>query len=214
MKKKYSSLRIASILLMLVLITSCVVSGTFAKYTTSGSSSDSARVTKWGVNVYVTGNDVGVLENAEGTNEETDIVSSSTISKIAPGTKGTFCTFKLTGAPEVAISIDYEVTVELEGWEVDGLFYCPLVIKVNGFDVTGYSSADGYENAIIDKIEELGDAKLTPGQAIDGTYNIVVTWEWAYETDEAISLKDTALATKETRPTIKIDVTCTVTQID
>ena len=28
------------------------------------------------------------------------------------------------------------------------------------------------------------------------------------------SLKDTALATKATRPTIKIDVTCTVTQID
>lgn len=217
MKKKYSSLRIASILLMLVLITSCVVSGTFAKYTTSGSSSDSARVAKWGVVVNATGDKV-VYDTIPGSGgvdtEELDIISSSEVKKIAPGTKGTFCTFKLTGAPEVAISIDYEVTVELEGWEVDGLFYCPLVIKVNGFEVTGYSSADEYESAIIDKIEELGDAKLTPGQAIDGTYNIVATWEWAYETDEAISLKDTALATKATRPTIKIDVTCTVTQID
>ena len=45
-------------------------------------------------------------------------------------------------------------------------------------------------------------------------HSVNVKWEWAYETDEAISLKDTALATKATRPTIKIDVTCTVTQVD
>lgn len=40
-----------AILLSLVLITSSVVSGTLAKYTTSSSSSDSARVAKWGVTV-------------------------------------------------------------------------------------------------------------------------------------------------------------------
>lgn len=40
-----------AILLSLVLITSSVVSGTLAKYTTSSSTSDSARVAKWGVTV-------------------------------------------------------------------------------------------------------------------------------------------------------------------
>ena len=211
MKKKYSSLRIASILLMLVLITSCVVSGTFAKYTTSGSSSDSARVAKWGVNVYVTGDDVGVLENAEGTNKETDIVSSSTISKIAPGTKGSICTISIEGQPEVTTRITYSATVSLEGWEVDGLFYCPVDVIVGNKTVEKGSSMDEYEANIINAIKI--SYSLAAGVNLDGN-SLTVTWKWDYSTDEAISLKDTALATKETRPTIKIDVTCTVTQVD
>ena len=48
MKKNYS-MRIASMLLVLVLLTTCVISGTFAKYVTSGSATEQARVAKWGV---------------------------------------------------------------------------------------------------------------------------------------------------------------------
>ena len=50
MKKSNKMLMmIVSILLTLVLITTSVLSGTLAKYTTSTSSSDRARVAKWGV---------------------------------------------------------------------------------------------------------------------------------------------------------------------
>ena len=46
--KKNRMMRLASILLVCVLLTTSVISGTFAKYTTSVSSEDKARVAYWG----------------------------------------------------------------------------------------------------------------------------------------------------------------------
>ena len=46
--KKNRMMRLASILLVCVLLTTSVISGTFAKYTTSANSEDKARVAKWG----------------------------------------------------------------------------------------------------------------------------------------------------------------------
>ena len=45
--KKNRTLRAAVLMLALVLITSCFVGGTFAKYVTSGEAGDNARVAKW-----------------------------------------------------------------------------------------------------------------------------------------------------------------------
>ncbi|MDE6767712.1 MAG: hypothetical protein K2J35_05915, partial [Eubacterium sp.] len=53
--KKNKMMRIASALLVLCLLTTCVISGTFAKYVTSNDGSDSARVAKFGVSVTVSG---------------------------------------------------------------------------------------------------------------------------------------------------------------
>jgi len=53
--KKNVMMRVASALLVAVLMTTCAISGTFAKYTTSKTDSDSARVAKWGVSVDVVG---------------------------------------------------------------------------------------------------------------------------------------------------------------
>ena len=44
--KKNRTLRAAVLMLALVLITSCFVGGTFAKYVTSGDAGDNARVAK------------------------------------------------------------------------------------------------------------------------------------------------------------------------
>lgn len=49
--KKNKIMRIASVLLVAVILTTCAISGTFAKYVTSGSGSDTARVAKFGVTV-------------------------------------------------------------------------------------------------------------------------------------------------------------------
>ena len=49
--KKNRMMRVASALLVAVLLTTCAISGTFAKYVTTESGSDFARVAKWGVNV-------------------------------------------------------------------------------------------------------------------------------------------------------------------
>ena len=54
--KKNVMMRVASVLLVAVLLTTCAISGTFAKYTTQDSASDKARVAKWGVELQVVGN--------------------------------------------------------------------------------------------------------------------------------------------------------------
>ena len=46
--KKNRMMRAASALLVAVLMTTCTISGTFAKYTTSATGSDAARVANWG----------------------------------------------------------------------------------------------------------------------------------------------------------------------
>ena len=47
--KKNKMMRIASILMVATLITTCAISGTFAKYVTKASGEDKARVAKWGI---------------------------------------------------------------------------------------------------------------------------------------------------------------------
>ena len=46
--KKNRMMRLASVLLVCVLLTTSVISGTFAKYVTSVESTDEARVANWG----------------------------------------------------------------------------------------------------------------------------------------------------------------------
>ena len=53
--KKNVMMRLACFLLVAVLISTSAISGTYAKYVTSGQSTDSARVAKWGVTVTANG---------------------------------------------------------------------------------------------------------------------------------------------------------------
>ena len=41
--------KLAALLLVLTLVTTCFVSGTFAKYVSEGEGEDAARVAKWGI---------------------------------------------------------------------------------------------------------------------------------------------------------------------
>lgn len=119
--KKNRMMRLASILLVCVLLTTSVISGTFAKYTTSTNGEDTARVAKWGVTLSVdteslfatsygtnlapaakneAGNDIAITVNAAGT-PAPDVV--------APGTGGAMV-FSIVGEPEVAAKVTVSFT--------------------------------------------------------------------------------------------------------
>ena len=53
-----------------------LVSNTLAKYTTSDSGSDTARVAKWGVTVSASGDETAVLDTADGATE-VEIISNT-----------------------------------------------------------------------------------------------------------------------------------------
>ena len=104
--KKNKAMRSASVLLVATLLTTSVISGTLAKYTTQDAAEDTARVAKWGVELQAIGNlygdtykDLIVTEND--TNATVQSVDK-TADVVAPGTQNAEgFTFSLKGKPEV-----------------------------------------------------------------------------------------------------------------
>ena len=174
--KKNAMLKIAAILMVAVLLTTCAISSTFAKYTTTGPEvSDSARVAKWGVEIktdisdlfaaaYDTeageeAADIDVFEN-EGT--DTIEIKYGAEDVLAPGTSGkTELKNTVTGTPEVSVAISMKATLTLTGWEVDvpnteggstKTPYCPLTFTVDG---ATYSIEDATADNVCTDIADL-----------------------------------------------------------
>lgn len=116
--KKNTMMRLASFLLIAVLITTSAISGTYAKYVTSDSASDTARVAKWGVTVMVSGELFGTDYNAVNESEKGNEITAQTSTSVsaldsddvvAPGTKNTEgLTIAIDGKPEVKTKITAE----------------------------------------------------------------------------------------------------------
>ncbi|MCH5317447.1 MAG: hypothetical protein J1E05_05670 [Eubacterium sp.] len=135
--KKNKMMRVASVLLVAVLLSTSIISGTFAKYVTEGYVQDSARVAKFGVEVTATGtlfdktyfkvnpsapnegkgNTPGgstLDENLTGTPKDLTLLSvesSNTDNLVAPGTNNgdKKFTISVTGTPEVDVNVKIDV---------------------------------------------------------------------------------------------------------
>lgn len=143
--RKNKFLRLASVMLMLCLITTCAISGTFAKYTTSDEALDSARVAKWGVAVQVLGNTVEMFKPEYAKDDNTFTLGTNTVISngdhvgatgnddlLAPGTGGDLANVVITGTPEVATRLTLVVNLDLgDNWTLsDSSVYCPIVFTV------------------------------------------------------------------------------------
>ena len=118
--KKNVMMRVASIMLVLVLMTSSVISGTFAKYVTQNDVKDTARVAEWGVVITTSGsifetqyaNDDELEKDKDG-NEIQFTVDASGEKVVAPGTKSiNEMVFTIAGVPEVAVNVDIDLNVK------------------------------------------------------------------------------------------------------
>ena len=127
--KKNTMMRIASVLLVAVLISTCAISGTFAKYVTKVSGEDTARVAKWGIVLDVEGQTVFADKYATdetGSNayegeysvvmkaDDADVAANIT-KVVAPGTSSEgagddILKASVKGTPEVATRFALEVT--------------------------------------------------------------------------------------------------------
>ena len=227
-------MKAAGALLVLVLVTSCFVGSTFAKYTTTGRGDDTARVAKFGVKIEANGSTFAKEYDTDdqsvvGTIAQS-VVSSNDDKLVAPGTEGSMVSMTITGKPEVAVNVQYAATLTLnDKWkDAQGNFYCPLQIKVNtgtGNEVycgLDYNSATLFAQAVQDAISN-ANAKYEANTDLSTTaVKPSVSWAWAYEgagahtvaqTDE----KDTYLgdqAAAGNAASIQLTVQTTVTQID
>lgn len=217
-RKKNWVLRVACLALVFTLISTCLLGGTLAKYTTTNQGSDKARVAKWGVQVGFDANSAGCFQTEyetvtidtfdnNGDPIELSVESSTAENVIAPGTDGSF-TFSITGTPEVAVEIYFSATGSLTGtWEAPTsetdptlTSYTPVTwtLEKDG-DPIDYATETG-TSGLAGLIEYLNDyaeiaGKYEPNTDLSdlfGTYTI--GWEWFFSsTGNANDYKDTYL---------------------
>jgi len=122
--KKNTMLRIASILLVVTLLSTCVISGTFAKYVTKAEGKDQARVAKWGILVSVEGDSAFKTEyETDDTNgydgefsvkadEDIDLLDDVDQPErlVAPGTLNDGLKGSVIGKPEVATRYELKIS--------------------------------------------------------------------------------------------------------
>lgn len=179
--KKNKMMRVASMLLVAVLLSTSVISGTFAKYVTEGSSAQSARVAKFGVVVSASGDLFSkTYVNKAGGNTpgsaSITVESSDTSNVVAPGTKSldTGLTFGVTGTPEVTTA----VTVTAEYVDNKDIF-----LKAGTYtDVTGAGASFAFEG------EDYKPVKWTlkkDGAAVTGCEGVSLTAINAYFAQQA-----------------------------
>ena len=221
--KQNKIFRLSAILLVLTLLSTCVISGTFAKYVTSDNAEDTVRVAKWGIVLSVNSEDPILYDDDTNNDDATELkVFSNALA--APGTKKELATVKLTGTPEVAYEIKVVVNLNLgDNWVADSDVYCPVVftvgtttIQIDGTITTTAALETAVENAIKEAIsgEVDGTAQYNAGVAVPTTANEVkIGWSWAFSTSDANDKKDTQLGVAG-NAIIDFDLTVTVTQID
>ena len=200
-------LKLTSFVLLVTMIALTLVSGTYAKYTSSASGTDSAVVAKWDIKAGVSGGETSItgsnatvafnlfdtINDTGNTAAETDVATG----KIAPGTAGSF---------EMSIKNDSEVTARY------GINY-----TVTGNNVPIEFSTDGGSNWVtsLSNVTASDSTKI----AMNSSATVTVMWRWAFTgagsanyTESQTDATDTALGLST--PTVTVAATLTVEQVD
>lgn len=229
--RKNKMMRAASGLLVAVLLSTCAISGTFAKYTTSANGTDSARVAKWGFqSATVTLNDL--FKSAYDTTTDSTVKSDDGAHVIAPGTtnSGTFdftyggADIDKNGTKDDAPEVAYQFTVSTAGSQI-----APDI--KNNTNIQWKLDDDGTWGTWDDMIAAIqnlsgaatGTQRYEPGQLPEafkkaGANTHTVYWRWLFDTSGndmvAQDVKDTTMGNRETLDEVKLQITITATQID
>ncbi len=221
--KKNRMMRLASVLLVCVLLTTSVISGTFAKYTSEATGSDTARVAKWqidykandGTAVNIVGNNSISFDlfttvtdddaaNITAGSDDANVANGTGEKIIAPGTGGKF---KMTVENKSEVTAKYTITLTAEQKNlVDAAKPIPIE----------YSLDNSTWATDITTLAGLTDVTLNMGASAD----VTVYWRWAFEdtTSTTRDTDDTALghkaATDANAPSVTVSATITATQID
>ncbi len=233
-------IRIAAVLCIVCLLTTCVISGTFAKYTTSADGTDSARVAKWGFKPTT----ISFDDLFKTTAEAAKAVSGNTEDIIAPGTNGSI-TFGFTYGGEVlttdAPEVAYTFTVDTAGSACDDFIKANNAIQWK-LDTGSWGTFDALIASIkalageADGSKDYAPNTLPTAFATPGANTHTISWQWIFEgtgtyyVDEAAGTIedaagagittmtqdqfDTYMGNMDELDDVTITVTITATQID
>ena len=205
--------RLAILVLALTMITLMIVSGTFAKYTSTATGSDTATVAKWSIKVG-TGDGVEIagssstvsfdlfstIKDEDGGSEAdvagkasgTAVGSTSTTAKIiAPGTSGSF---DIIVKNESEVNATYSIAFESNNTSI------PIEFSTDGTTWKSTLSEANVTNAAIN----MNSAAQTK----------TVYWRWAYDVSAARDTADTNLgvAAQTSPASVTLSATISATQ--
>lgn len=235
--KKTNTMRVAVLLLALALVTSCFVGGTFAKYTSSISGKDNARVAYWGFasDSTITISDLFTYTD-EGVYNDGDVAGL-----IAPGTTNSK-TFEFAWNPAADTADDAAegITGTATAPEVDYTFdvtvtgNCAEAIQNNPNIQWKLDNGEwGTWTALIAAIDDLGEnaeggntyeAGTLPTGFEDGDSH-TISWQWIFETaDDADTdgvnemavqdALDTSMGNSTEALKVYLAITVTATQVN
>jgi hypothetical protein len=201
--KNNKTVKFMALVLFVTILAIILVSGTYAKYTTSATGSDTATVAKWSIKL---GNEdiakstektftidlFSTITNTDGSEEKN--VKKTDGSLIAPGTMGSFTLLSLKNESEV--NAKYNVTYTLAN--ESGV---PLEFTTNKDDESSWKSD-------FTAINVSNESLATDATATTAT----VYWRWAFTKDTARDTSDTTLGT--TTPTVTLTAKIDVEQAD
>lgn len=201
--KNNKTVKFMALVLFVTILAIILVSGTYAKYTTSATGSDTATVAKWSIKLG--DEDIAkstektfaidlfsTITNTDGSEEKN--VKKTDGSLIAPGTMGSFTLLSLKNESEV--NAKYSVTYTL--LNESGV---PLEFTTNKDDESSWKSD-------ITAVNVSNEALATDATATTAT----VYWRWAFTKDTARDTSDTTLGT--TTPTVTLTAKIDVEQAD
>ncbi|MBQ4136543.1 MAG: hypothetical protein IJD67_00390 [Clostridia bacterium] len=205
--KKNKMMRIASVLLVAVLLSTCAISGTFANYTTTQTATATATVAKW--DIEVDGTDIAVtsaptitFDLAETWTDYDGSTETEVSNKLlAPGTAGSF-DFKITNNSEV--SAKYNVSLQ------ESITNLPGTVAEGDFPVE-YSTDNAHWS------KDITDAVASGNLAMEGgETTVTVYWRWQFLETDAANAIDTALGIQgqTAAPVVTITATITVEQVN
>mgnify|MGYP000631074347 FL=1 len=201
--KNNKTVKFMALVLFVTILAIILVSGTYAKYTTSATGSDTATVAKWSIKL---GNEdiakstektftidlFSTITNTDGSEEKNVKKTDGTL--IAPGTMGSFTLASLKNESEV--NAKYSVTYTLSN--ESGV---PLEFTTNKDDESSWKSD-------FTAVNVSNEALATDATATTAT----VYWRWAFTKDTARDTSDTTLGT--TTPTVTLTAKIDVEQAD
>lgn len=186
------------IVLLIAMIGLILVSGTYAKYTTTFTGSDTATVAKFKVSSNTTAETFDLFKTAkevDGTTADVDVANR----KVAPGTGGKF---------DIQLTNDSEVKVH----------YAISLKETNESNIPIEYSLDGTTYVTAANFASISAADLAIGST---TQTVSVYWRWAFEGKDSTNYKTTqtdttdyTLGTASTAPTVKVEASTVFTQVD
>jgi len=228
MKKRWT-LRLSGIVLVLTLVTTSLVAGTYAKYVKEVTGSDQVRVAKFAFNLTDGANTLDQTDTSEATFDIFNMAADTGVYNngvngdqfIAPGTSGTFSI-----SVENLSEVDVSATFVLSETNANSV---PVYYTYNGGTqryssvLTGSYTDSGAPAGTYQDLAALSTAMAAVGATIEATDGTTATtadydldWHWAFETagTQQTNVSDTALGVSAVPPTVKLQVACTVTQLD